>query len=71
MNNSQLLLEILMTFVFPSKGQITSKGLFGYPRILPKNKRTNSFLVLLGKKTELVRSFFEESEDTKSRFKII
>jgi hypothetical protein len=29
-----------------------------YPRILPKNERTNLFLVLLGKKTEFVCLFF-------------
>ena len=28
---------------------------FWYPRILPKNERTNSFLVLLGKKNSFVR----------------
>ena len=33
---------------FVSKGQLIS--IFWYPRILPKNERTNSFLVLLGKK---------------------
>ena len=31
---------------------------FWYPRILQKNERTNSFLVLLGQKNEFVRSFF-------------
>ena len=31
---------------------------FCYPRFLHKNEQTNSFLVLLGKKPELVRSFF-------------
>ena len=37
----------------------------------PKNERTNSFLVRLGKKTEFIGSFLEESEDTISRFEII
>ena len=31
---------------------------FCYPRILPKNEQNNSIVVLLGKKTEFVRSFF-------------
>ena len=42
-----------------------------FPRIVPKNEQTNSFLVLLSKKTKFVCSFLEESEDTKSRFEII
>ena len=42
---------------FQSKGQLISKGLFGILEFFQKN-RTNSFLVLLGKKTEFVRSIF-------------
>ena len=46
------------------KGQITSKGLFGILGFFQKNERSNSFLVLLGKKkpNSYVR-FLEESED--------
>ena len=33
---------------------------FWYPRILPKNERTNSFLVLLGQKTEFAVEIYEE-----------
>ena len=58
-----------------SKFRINSrfKGkMHAYPRILPKNERTNSFLVLLSKKTEFIRSFFlEDSEDIKSHFEIL
>ena len=40
-----------------NKGQLISKGVFGnYPRILPKNKRTNSFIVLVRQKKR-IRSF--------------
>ena len=54
----------IFTFYCHSSSKIVSlkvrwfRNNFWYPRILPKNERTNSFLVLLGKKTEFVRSFF-------------
>ena len=43
------------------KGQLILKGLLGILEFFQKNELTNLFLVLLGKKPEIVRSFFEES----------
>ena len=41
---------------------------FWYPRILPKNKRTSSFIVLLGKKHKYIRSFFGRIVGFKKHF---
>ena len=40
-----------------------------YPRILPKNERTNSFLVLLGQKNEFFRSFFGRIQGYQKSFR--
>ena len=53
-----------------TKGQIISKR-FLVSSDSSKNERTNSILVLLGKKRNLFVRFLEESADTKSRFEII
>ena len=54
----------------PLKGQIIPK-VFVVSSDSSKKRQTNSFLVLLGKKTNSFVRFLEESEDTKSRFEII
>ena len=56
-----LWLESFVLYTNTLSMSVNFERTFWYPQILPKNERTNSSLVLLGKKTNLFVRFLEES----------